>query len=93
MEPLPDSEITNRLEALGPRWRREGDALVADIECADFISAIGLVDRIAVAAEQADHHPDLLVHSYRQLRVTLTTHAASGITARDFALAAAIDAL
>jgi 4a-hydroxytetrahydrobiopterin dehydratase len=93
MEPLPDSDIDTRLAALGPRWRREGDTLVAEIECADFMSAIGLVDRIAVEAEQADHHPDLLVHSYRRLRVTLTTHAASGITGRDFALAAAIDAL
>jgi len=93
MEPLPESEIETRLAALGPRWRREGDALVADIECADFTSAIALVDRIAVAAGQADHHPDLLVHSYRRLRVTLTTHAASGITERDFALASTIDAL
>jgi 4a-hydroxytetrahydrobiopterin dehydratase len=93
MEPLPDTEIAARLQGLGPRWRREGGALVAEIECADFMSAVGLVDRIALEAERADHHPDLLVHSYRHLRVTLTTHAASGITGRDLALAATIDAL
>jgi 4a-hydroxytetrahydrobiopterin dehydratase len=93
MEPLSDSEIAARLPSLGPAWRREGDALVADLECADFAAAIALVDAIAVEAERADHHPDLLVHGYKRLRITLSTHAASGITARDFALAAAIDAL
>jgi 4a-hydroxytetrahydrobiopterin dehydratase len=93
MEPLSDSEIAARLPSLGPAWRRDGDALVADLECADFADAIALVDRIALEAERADHHPDLLVHGYKKLRITLSTHAASGITARDFALAAAIDAL
>jgi 4a-hydroxytetrahydrobiopterin dehydratase len=93
MEPLSDSEIAERLPSLGPRWRRDGDTLVADLECQDFSSAIALVDRIAVEAERADHHPDILIHGYRRLRITLSTHSASGITDRDFALAAAIDAL
>jgi 4a-hydroxytetrahydrobiopterin dehydratase len=93
MEPLSDSEIDARLPSLGPHWRREGDALVADLECQDFAAAIALVNRIAAEAERADHHPDILIHSYRRLRITLSTHAASGITERDFALAAAIDAL
>jgi len=93
MEPLPESEIAARLAALGPAWRRAGDTLVGDRECQDFTSAIALVNRIAAAAEQADHHPDILIHSYRRLRITLSTHAANGITERDFALAATIDAL
>jgi 4a-hydroxytetrahydrobiopterin dehydratase len=93
MEPLPESEIAARLPSLGPSWRREGDALVADLECADFATAIALVNRIAELAEDANHHPDILVHGYRRLRITLSTHAASGLTEHDFALAAAIDAL
>ena len=93
MEPLPDSEIDTRLSSLRPHWRREEDSLVADLECQDFAAVIALVNRIAEEAERADHHPDLLIHGYRRLRVTLSTHAASGITERDFALAAAIDAL
>ena len=90
---LSDSEIDARLAELGPAWRREGDALVGERECADFAAAIALVNAIAVEAERADHHPDLLVHAYRRLRITLSTHSAGGITARDFALAATIDAL
>jgi 4a-hydroxytetrahydrobiopterin dehydratase len=93
MEPLSESDIAERLPRLGPRWRREGDELVAEIECDDFAAAIALVNAIAELAERANHHPDLLVHGYRQLRVSLTTHAASGLTGNDFALAAAIDAL
>ena len=93
MEPLSDTEIDARLAELGPRWRREGDALVGERECADFAAVIELVNEIAVAAELADHHPDLLIHGYRRLRITLSTHSAGAITARDFALAAAIDAL
>ena len=93
MEPLSDTEIDARLGELGPGWRREGDALVGDRECASFADVIAVVNEIAAAAERADHHPDLLVHGYRRLRITLSTHSAGGITARDFALAAAIDAL
>lgn len=93
MEPLSEHEIAERMGTLGPAWRREGEALVADREGAGFTEVIELVNRIAAEAERADHHPDLLIHGYRRLRITLTTHAASGLTDRDFALAGAIDAL
>ena len=42
-------------------------------------------------AEAADHHPDILVE-YRHVTLTLTTHDSGGLTARDFSLAARIDA-
>jgi 4a-hydroxytetrahydrobiopterin dehydratase len=93
MEPLSDSEIETELGALSPAWRREGDSIVADLECADFAAAVALVNRIAAAAERANHHPDILIHGYRKLRITLSTHAAGGLTHRDFAMASAIDAL
>jgi 4a-hydroxytetrahydrobiopterin dehydratase len=93
MEPLKDSEIDAGLAALGAGWRREGSSIVREIECKDFAGAIALVNLIAAEAERADHHPDILVHGYRHLRITLSTHAAGGLTARDFALARTIDAL
>jgi 4a-hydroxytetrahydrobiopterin dehydratase len=93
MEPLSEHEIAERMGSLGPAWRREGAALVADRECGDFLEVIDLVNRIAAEAERADHHPDLLIHGYKRLRITLSTHAAAGLTGRDFALAATIDAL
>lgn len=93
METLSDSEIDARLGSLGPAWRREGDSIVAELECADFAAAVALVNRIAAEAERANHHPDILIHDYRRLRITLSTHAAGGLTQHDFALASAIDAL
>jgi 4a-hydroxytetrahydrobiopterin dehydratase len=93
MEQLSDPEIDAAVAALGGPWRRDGDAIVADLECEDFAAAIALVNGIASEAERADHHPDILIHDYRRLRITLSTHSAGGLTQRDFALAAAIDAL
>jgi 4a-hydroxytetrahydrobiopterin dehydratase len=93
MEKLAEPEIDAALATLTPAWRREGDSIVAELECSDFASAIALVNAIAAEAERADHHPDILIHGYRRLTITLSTHAAGGLTQRDFALAVAIDAL
>ena len=93
MEPLTDPDVAARLKTIDPGWRRDGDTLVRDLECANFAAVIELVNAIAAEAEAADHHPDLLVHGYKHLRVTLSTHAAGGLTDRDFALAGKVDAL
>lgn len=91
MAPLSDSDIDERLA--GGDWRRDGDAIVRDIELGGFTAAMALANRVADAANEADHHPDILVHDYKHLRLTLSTHSAGGITANDFALAATIDGL
>jgi 4a-hydroxytetrahydrobiopterin dehydratase len=93
MKPLTDPEIEARLATIDPGWRREGEQIVRDLERENFAEVIALVNEIAAAAERADHHPDILIHSYRRLAITLTTHAAGGLTDRDFALARAIDGL
>jgi len=93
LDALTDPEIDTALATLGPAWRREGDSIVAELEREDFAAAIALVNAIAAEAERADHHPDILIHGYRRLTITLTTHAAGGLTQRDFALARAIDLL
>jgi len=93
MKPLTDPEIEERLATIDPGWRREGEEIVRDLERENFAEVIALVNAIAAAAESADHHPDLLIHSYRRLRITLTTHAAGGLSDRDFALAREIDLL
>jgi len=71
----------------------EVEALVRDLVLKDFAAAIWLVDRVAELAEARDHHPDILVHGYNRVRLTLWTHTAGGVTAADHELAAAIDAL
>jgi 4a-hydroxytetrahydrobiopterin dehydratase len=59
----------------------------------DFGAAIAFVNRVAEAADSADHHPDIRVHGYNRVELRLTTHASGGLTQRDFELARAIDAL
>jgi 4a-hydroxytetrahydrobiopterin dehydratase len=72
-------------------WRSEGDALVRDFEFADFAEAMAFANRVAEAAEAANHHPDILVHGWNKVRLTLSTHSEGGVTDKDRELAQAID--
>ena len=88
---LNDDEIAARLADSG--WRREGDTIVRDWKFADFAEAMHFVNRVADAAEAANHHPDILVHGWNRARLTLTNHAQGGLTQADFDLAQTIDGL
>ena len=56
-------------------------------------AAIAFVDRVAEVAEQANHHPDILLHGWNKVRLTLSTHSQGGLTEADFRLAAQFDQL
>ena len=88
---LTDPDIAERLT--GSDWTRHGEEIVREIEFADFVSAVAFVDRVAVLAEEANHHPDILIHGYKHVRLTLSTHSEGGLTDADFALAQRIDGL
>lgn len=91
MAPLSDEEIEDRLA--GGEWRREGEEIVRDWKLEDFAAAIVWVNRVAEAAEAADHHPDILVHGWNKVQLRVTNHSAGGLTDADFALARTLDAL
>jgi 4a-hydroxytetrahydrobiopterin dehydratase len=91
MSTLPSDQITARIGD-GP-WSLSDGALVRDLELEDFAAAIALVNRVARVAEAANHHPDILVHGWNGVRLTLSTHSEGGVTEADLALAASIDAL
>lgn len=74
-------------------WTDTGEALVGERSFADFATALAWVDRVGAVAEQRNHHPDILLHAYNQVRLTLSTHTTATVTDADRALAAAIDAL
>ena len=88
---LSDEEIAERLA--GGDWVREGEEIVREWEFADFAAAIAFVDRVAGAAEEANHHPDILLHGCNKVRLSLTNHSAGGLTETDFVLAGRFDAL
>jgi 4a-hydroxytetrahydrobiopterin dehydratase len=93
MERLSDKQIEQRLAGEASAWERDGDSIVRDVKVSDFAAAIALVNSVAEIAEEANHHPDILVHGWNHVRFTLATHSAGGLTDADFKLAARIDAL
>jgi 4a-hydroxytetrahydrobiopterin dehydratase len=63
-------------------WEEQDDALVREFEFESFPKAIAFVDRLADAAESANHHPDIDIR-FRKVTVRWTTHSEGGITAKD----------
>jgi 4a-hydroxytetrahydrobiopterin dehydratase len=88
---LGDEELAQRLE--GSEWEREGDAIARELEFEDFARAMVFVNAVAQVAEAANHHPDILVHGWNKVRLTLSTHSEGGVTENDLALAHTIDGL
>ena len=88
---LSEPEIAEGLAQL-PDWRREGETLVRTIRCPTFLDAIALVNRVAEAAEGADHHPDITIN-WRRVTFSLSTKASHGLTGKDLAMATTIDRL
>lgn len=89
---LTDAQIAERLGRLAD-WRREGSSIERTVKLSGFRRAIALVNAVADAAEAANHHPDIAVHGYNRVTLTLSTHAVGGLTFRDFDLAEQIDEL
>ncbi len=77
-----------------PGWSLapDRDAIVRDFKFADFNEAWGFMCRVALLAEQQDHHPEWS-NVYNRVSITLTTHDAGGLSARDVKLAGAINAI
>lgn len=86
-----DAEIADLMGNL-EGWSREGDAIVKTFRFADYYETMAFVNATAWVSHQADHHPDLAV-GYNQCTVLYTTHSAAGLSHKDFACAAKIDAL
>jgi 4a-hydroxytetrahydrobiopterin dehydratase len=91
MNPLPPAEIKAALATV-PAWRRQRGAIRRTYEFADFVAAMKFVNAVARAAEKAGHHPDIEIR-WNKVTLTLTTHDAGGLTARDFELARRCDRL
>ena len=88
---LSDEEIATQLEGL--EWERDGEEIVRDWTFSNFTDAMAFVGRVADAAEEANHHPDILIHGWNRVRLSLTNHSAGGLTDVDFEMARRFDAL
>jgi 4a-hydroxytetrahydrobiopterin dehydratase len=94
--PIPQLTDAERIDALSelPGWRmhEHKDAITRDFAFRDFSEAFAFMARVALIAEKLDHHPEWF-NVYNKLEITLTTHDAGGLSARDIAMARAIDTI
>ena len=91
IEQLNEDERAAALDALD-EWDYDEarDALTRQFVFADFVTAFGFMTRVALLAEKADHHPEWS-NVYNRVDILLTTHDAGGLSARDVAMAKAIE--
>lgn len=88
-EKLDDESLEDALDTLQD-WRRDEKAIQRTCEFGSFLEAIAFVNRVAVAAEGMDHHPDIAIH-YKTVTLRCWTHKTNAITKADIELARAID--
>lgn len=97
--PIPENETRldeaalASLLAAGTGWTRAGNALTKTFTFKGFKGAMAFVNRVAEAAQTANHHPDIHLEAYKTVRVVLTTHIAHGLTDADLDLAKTLDAV
>jgi 4a-hydroxytetrahydrobiopterin dehydratase len=89
MAKLTPESVQAKLQKLSG-WSLKGEAIRKQYAWPSFPEAVKFVNRVADLAEEADHHPDILIN-YRRVTLTLSTHSEGGITQKDFDLAARID--
>ena len=85
-------DVAEALKGL-PNWRKADDArpaIARSLTFADFNAAFGFMTRVALYADKADHHPEWF-NVYNRVEMTLTTHDADGLSARDAAMARVIE--
>ena len=87
---LNDAQIEQKLDSM-PDWHLDGKHIVRDFHFENFKSAMAFVNRVADLAEWVNHHPDILVHDWNRVHISVTTHSEGGLTAKDFDLAKQIN--
>lgn len=94
IQKIAPEQIASLMAAL-PQWRYQlerGGSITRDFKFVDFNEAFGFMTRVALLAEQHNHHPEW-TNVYNRVSITLTTHDAGGLSARDLDLAQRIDNL
>ena len=91
MAKLSQADVDQRMKELRG-WTLQGDEIAKQYTFKNFPEAIAFVNRLALEAEAADHHPDILIN-YKRVTLTYSPHSEGGLTDKDFAGAATADRL
>ena len=92
VDPLSEDQVMELLPQV-PGWQSDPSftTIVRTFECTDFQRSIVLINQIANIAEEEGHHPDIFLHKYKHVTVSLTTNAIDGLSENDFIVAAKIN--
>lgn len=72
-------------------WKEKNNAIHKTFEFEDFRKALNFVNKVGDIAERSQHHPDISIHDYNQVDITLTTHDKGEVTDKDHLMADGID--
>lgn len=86
------AEDREQFTAANPDWQLDGETITRTYQFGTFAAAIGFVTGVAMAAEVADHHPDIDIR-WNKVTLALSTHSEKALTTKDTDLAAQADVL
>ena len=89
---LSSEQLDTAVKSLGEGWAVRDGALRKEYRFADFAAAMSFANRIAAAAEEADHHPDMMV-GWGRVELAWASHDVGGISDRDIEMARSSDRL
>jgi 4a-hydroxytetrahydrobiopterin dehydratase len=89
---LDVSEIKNKLSGLS-EWKYINNQISREYQLKDFAEALAFVNKVGTLAEEMDHHPDILMHSWNKIKITVSTHSENGVTEKDFQLVEKIESV
>lgn len=94
LEPFSVQQSQENISAF-PDWvlSEDGKYIEVSYVMKDFLSAVEFINEVAKVAEEEDHHPDLYLTGYRNLKIILSTHAIGGLSENDFIVASKIEQL
>jgi 4a-hydroxytetrahydrobiopterin dehydratase len=90
MNVFSQKEINEKLNEVSG-WKFADNSIVKEFQLKNFKSALEFVNKIGYEAESMDHHPDIFLHSWNKVKITISTHSAGGVTQNDFNLAKKIE--
>jgi 4a-hydroxytetrahydrobiopterin dehydratase len=89
---LTQDEIAKNLTTLSG-WIKGRNEIAKEYQFKDFAEALSFVNKVGAEAERTNHHPDIFIHSWNKVKITISTHSEGGITKKDFQLAEKIEGL
>jgi 4a-hydroxytetrahydrobiopterin dehydratase len=92
MSVLNSNDIMNKIKDLD-NWSFDNNQIQSNYQFKDFKEALGFVNKVGNEAEKMNHHPDLLLHEWNKVKISVSTHSEGGVTEKDFKLAGIIDNL